>query len=47
MVKYIAGFLKRFKMPSDRERMYAFLSQARDLNHLEQLERQWDRRKGY
>lgn len=43
----IKKFLKWLRGPTEEEQMYAFLSQATDLHHLEALEREWfsDRRK--
>lgn len=38
MLKKIMDF---FRVPTEEERMIAFLSQAQDRVHLEYLERQW------
>ena len=40
MVNY---FRSLFKVRTEQDRMYAYLSQAKDRVHLEYLQKEWDR----
>ena len=46
MLKFISNFFSRFRIPSEQERLHAYLSQATDRVHLEHLEREyWNSKK--
>lgn len=43
MIKFFKKLLENFKIPSEQERIHAYLSQAVDRAHLEHLEREYFR----